>query len=73
MGEKAASRQRRSVSLSVKLNLLLAVIILAVSLTLINITYHAYTETAYARICLRLTACLRPPTTAGRSSARTGC
>ena len=50
MQKTTSSRQKRGLSLSFKLNLLIAAIVLIVSVLLINITYHAYTETAYTRI-----------------------
>ena len=50
MRKAASDGKKRAVSLSFKLNLLITAIVLVVSLMLINITYHSFTETSYAQI-----------------------
>ena len=54
MREKTSSVDKRTVSLSFKLNLLITVIVLVVSMMLINITYHSFTSVAYSQIHDRL-------------------
>ena len=42
--------KKRNVSLSIKLDILLAAIVLITSMVLVNIGYHSYSETLYAQL-----------------------